>query len=131
MKCAGLIGFELTNGGDPPNTPTYRDAHASKNEQCSYDDDVKFLLSKRETLCNVSAVFHVIRGAYELWTEHQSQNLKDFNSSRSCYRNELRQHLDVKDGHMKVLIKLLRLGVDVNERDVGGQIHCFIVLEMA
>ena len=55
----------------------------------------------------VSAVFHVIRGSYELWTEHQSQNLKDFNSSRSRYRNELRQHLDVKDGHMKLVLMLM------------------------
>ena len=32
-----------------------------------------------------------------------------------------KQQIDAKDGHLKILIKLLSLGVDVNVRDVGGR----------
>ena len=76
------------------------------------EEGVKILLSKRETMYNVPAVFHVIRGAGDLFSEDPIlQDQQDF----------LRQNLEVKDGHMKILIKLLSLGVDVNARDVGGR----------
>ena len=31
-ECTGIPDFELTTESDPPDTPTYRDAHASKND---------------------------------------------------------------------------------------------------
>ena len=70
------------------------------------ENEVKRLLSKRESLLNMSAEFHVIEGATVLYSNGH---------------NYLRQNLDFKDGHMKILIKLLSLGVDVNARDIGGQ----------
>ena len=76
------------------------------------EEEVKRLLSKRESLLNISAVFHVIEGA-TVWNSVHPK-LQD-------YQNYLRQNLDVKDGHMKILVKLLSLGVDVNARDIGGQ----------
>ena len=82
------------------------------------EEGVKILLSKRETMYNVPAVFHVIRGAGDLFSEDPIlQDHQDF----------LRQNLEVKDGHMKILIKLLSLGVDVNARDVGGRTPLHLV----
>ena len=81
-------------------------------------DEVQRLVSKRESLFNVPAVIHVIMGAAHLYSEHPG--LLETGT-------QLRRHLDVKDGHMKILIKLLILGVDVNVRDVGGRTplhHC-------
>ena len=60
------------------------------------DEEIQMMLAKRETLMNVSALFHVITGAR-----------KYGNSSSSR-------------GHMKILIKLISLGVNVNVRDFAG-----------
>ena len=60
------------------------------------DEELKMIIAKRETLMNKSAVFHVISGA----RIHGSKN----------------KGLD----HMRILIKLLSLGVDVNVRDFAG-----------
>ena len=77
-------------------------------------NEVKVLLSKRESLHNRSAVSHVILGA-------QSQATND-EFLLQWYRQK------TKDGHMKILIKLLTLGVDVNVKDVAGRTplrYCF------
>ena len=64
------------------------------------DDDVKVLLSNSETL------FHLIQGASVLSSDHSWIFARHV------------PHL--KNGHMKILIKLLSLGVDVNVRNVDG-----------
>ena len=76
------------------------------------EKEVKRLISKRESLLNVSAVFHVISGAHRLYSDHPDL----LGYQYFCSRNE-----DVKYDHMKILIKLVSLGVDVNARDIAGQ----------
>ena len=68
------------------------------------EEEVKVQVSKRESLYNRSAVFHVIEGA-------------SFESLTSSDPNFLwwhRQHFKDGHSHMKILIKLLTLGADVN-----------------
>ena len=79
------------------------------------EDKVKLLLFKKESMYNVSAVFHVVRGALTLCSDDQS--VHDF---QFALRDVMNVDI-VPDGHMKILVKLLCLGVDVNERDVGGR----------
>ena len=57
------------------------------------DEELQMMLAKRETLMNMSAVFHVIIGA------------RKYGNSR---------------GHMRILIKLISLGVNVNVKDFAG-----------
>ena len=76
------------------------------------EEEVKDFLSKRETLYNVPAVFHVVSGAAILFSDDPISQEKQM-----MYK----QQIDAKDGHQKILIKLLSLGVDVNVRDVGGR----------
>ena len=61
------------------------------------ENQLKKLLSMRESMMNLGAVFHVVQGA------------------RNCGRA-----LDDKNEHIKILYKLISLGVDVNARDVAG-----------
>ena len=70
---------------------------------------IKQLLGMRESLMNYCAVFHVVQGARGL---HSKTEWKDI---QICQRN-----LNVKNEHVKILLKLLSLGVDVNVRDVAG-----------
>jgi len=77
------------------------------------DDEIKLLLGKRESLMNMSAVFHVVMGANLLYSEHPASAIQRWKERTKFY-------LDVKTDHMKILIKLLSLGVDVNARDVAG-----------
>ena len=65
------------------------------------EDDVKVLLTKRETLDNVSAVYHPISGAAMLYSDDPLAKNP---------QTTLRYKIDDKDGHMKILIKLLTLG---------------------
>ena len=57
------------------------------------DEEIQMMLAKRETMMNMSAVFHVIIGA------------RKYGNSR---------------GHMRILIKLISLGVNVNVKDFAG-----------
>ena len=69
------------------------------------EDDLKKMLTKRESLYNVSAIFHVVIGA---------RNQHPFLIAQSkCTPND-------KNEHMKILLKLLSLGIDVNVHDVAG-----------
>ena len=81
-------------------------------------EEMKVLLSKRETMYNVSAIFHVVKGARVLFAAVAA-------ADQEFLRDLRRQNLEAKYDHMKILIKLLCLGVDVNERDVGGQTPLF------
>ena len=60
------------------------------------DEELKIMIARRETLMNMSAIFHVVCGA-------RTHGLKDKGR-----------------GHVRILIKLLTLGVDVNVRDFAG-----------
>ena len=62
------------------------------------------MLERRETLQNVSAIFHVIIGA------RMSDQLRSLPI----------QTLEMKDGHLKIFIKLLSFKVDIHARDVAG-----------
>ena len=84
------------------------------------ENEIKVLLTKRETLYNVPAVFHPINGASMLFSDDPMNQEK-----REMYR----QQLDARDGHLRILIKLLTLGVDVNARDVGGRTPLHICCE--
>ena len=76
------------------------------------EEEIKVLVSKRESLLNVPALFHVILGAREAYC-----------SKGDYFRMYLEQvfSLELKDGHMNILIKLLSLGADVNAKDVAGR----------
>jgi len=69
------------------------------------EDDLQNMLTKRESLYNVSAIFHVVIGA---------RNQHPLIIEQSKYT------LNVKNEHMKILIKMLSLGIDVNVHDVAG-----------
>ena len=75
------------------------------------DEELKKMLSKRESLVNVSAIFHVIIGA---------RTFRKGNKTPTVVLNQAKDTLNVKNDHMKILIKLLLLGVDVNVHDVAG-----------
>ena len=95
------------------------------------EDEVKKLLSKRESLMNQCAIFHVVLGARIFYSNHPS-----------VIPEQIRQRffLNVKSDHMKILVKLLTLGADVNAKDMIGNtpLHCCqtqgsnpVVLKMA
>jgi len=69
------------------------------------DDDIQKMLTKRESLYNVSAIFHVVIGA-----RNQHPSIKE----------QSKWTLNVKNEHMKILVKLLSLGINVNVHDVAG-----------
>ena len=69
--------------------------------------DVRKLIEKRETLYNISATFLVIIGARFL-TNPDPQ----FDSIRSVVNN--------KEGHIKILVKLLDLGANLAAHDFAG-----------
>jgi len=73
--------------------------------------EIKRMIARRESLMNVSAIFHVVVGARALAEKHpdlaEVQKLSERN-------------LTVKNEHIKILEKLISLGADVNVRDVAG-----------
>jgi len=69
------------------------------------EDDLQKMLTKRESLYNVSAIFHVVIGA---------RNQHPLIIEQSKYT------LNIKNEHMKILLKMLSLGIDVNVHDVAG-----------
>ena len=69
--------------------------------------DVRKLIEKRETLYNISAIFLVIIGARSL-TNPDPQ----FDSMRYVVKN--------KEGHTKILLKLLELGANLAAHDMAG-----------
>jgi len=82
------------------------------------DDEVKKMLSKRESMLNVNAIFHVIIGARTMYTD-----LTNFKEMQTLARKVL----NVKKDHVKVLSKLISLGAEVNVHDVAGYTplhHC-------
>ena len=72
--------------------------------------NVKLLLSMRESLFNITAVFHVVHGARKLYSE-----------DGGVFRKISGKHDIENDGHMKILEKLLSLGAEVDPRDIGGR----------
>ena len=75
------------------------------------EEELKKMLSKRESLVNVSAIFHVISGA---------RLFGKGNNTPTDVLNLAKDKCNVKNDHMKILVKLLLLGVDVNVHDVAG-----------
>jgi len=82
-------------------------------------NELDMMLKKRESLLNYSAIFHVIIGA---------RSVGAGNLTPRPMLHRINSMLDVKNEHMKILIKLLSLGVDVNVHDFAGFTpfhHCF------
>lgn len=79
------------------------------------EQDLEHLLEKRESLYNVSAIFHVIMGARVLYGER-----KELEERRKRFNN-------IKSDHMACFLKLLELGAKINAKDVAGNTplhHC-------
>ncbi len=75
------------------------------------EQELEEMLSQRESLLNVSAIFHVVIGARFFGTGTKYEE---------CDINKAKESLFVKNDHMKILIKLISLGVEVNVHDVAG-----------
>lgn len=82
------------------------------------ETEIKKMIDRRESLMNISAIFHVVVGARTLSGTHpdlaEVQKLS-------------KKNLNVKSEHIQILEKLLSLGADVNVRDVAGYTplhHC-------
>jgi len=82
------------------------------------EHEVRNMLEVRESMLNVSAVFHVIIGARTL-----------------CGKNPLfrdiqiaaRRMMEIKNEHQKILSKLLELGANIHAKDIAGYTplhHC-------
>merc|ERR1719427_1150088 len=80
--------------------------------------EIRNMLEVRESLLNVSAVFHVIIGARTLCGKNP------------LFRDiQLAAHriMDVKNEHQKILTKLLELGANMHAKDIAGYTplhHC-------
>ena len=82
------------------------------------DEIVQMMLMKRETLLNINAIFHCVIGA-----RTNAVEMDEFREIQMVAK----QTLNIKNEHMKILIKLISLGVDVNVRDTAGYTplhHC-------
>jgi len=75
------------------------------------DEETAKMISKRETLYNVSAIFHVIIGARTIGIDDPG-----FYSGQQMARD----FMNIKMEHMKIFVKLLTLGCDLNCRDLAG-----------
>ena len=75
------------------------------------DEIVHMMLMKRETLLNINAIFHCVIGA-----RTNAVEMDEFREIQMVAK----QTLNIKNEHMKILIKLISLGVDVNVRDTAG-----------
>ena len=72
------------------------------------------ILEKRESLLNVSAVFHVIIGA------------RCLHGDNALFAS-VREKIENKNGHILILSKLLEMGVDLKAKDMAGYTplhHC-------
>ena len=69
------------------------------------------LLRMRESLLNNCAVLHLVHGARDL----HSQAPELIPQNQLCHTT-----LNVRNEHVKILLKLISLGADVNVRDVAG-----------
>jgi len=81
---------------------------------------VSKLLEARESLVNVSAVFHVIIGAKFL--RGDTEQVKGARKVAKMLMN-----VEVKDEHEKILTKLIELGANIHAKDVAGYTplhHC-------
>ena len=74
--------------------------------------EIKSMIEKRETLFNISAIFFLLHGANHLFDSLGKE-------TRVC--KTAKQSMNVKNEHMKILIKLLSLGANVNAHDVTGK----------
>jgi len=77
------------------------------------------LLFVRESLLNVSAVFHVVMGAKILLSDVQDPQLKLIQNGCRDLEYANMSDKDTRD-HLKVLEMLISLGVDVNAKDFAG-----------
>ena len=71
-------------------------------------ENVKLLLFMRESWFNVPAVYHVVHGAWNIC-----------NPDKDIQRMFMQRY--DRDGHLRILDKLLSLGAEVDPRDIGGR----------
>jgi len=74
-------------------------------------EKVADLLEMRESLLNVSAVFHVIIGARTLCGQ---------NPLFEDVQRAARRSMEIKNEHVKILAKLIELGANIHAKDVAG-----------
>ena len=77
------------------------------------------LLLLRESLLNVSAIFHVVMGAKILLSHSQCDKWKPIQDGCRDVKYENMGDRNTRD-HLKLLDFLISLGVDVNAKDVAG-----------
>jgi len=80
--------------------------------------EVTHLMEVRESLLNVSAVFHVIIGA---------RTLCGHNPLFRGVQQAARRRMEVKNEHQKILTKLIELGANIHAKDIAGYTplhHC-------
>jgi len=80
--------------------------------------EISNLLEVRESLLNVSALFHVINGARTLCGNNPLYRETKIAAARM---------MEVKNEHQKILTKLLELGANIHAKDVAGYTplhHC-------
>ena len=73
-------------------------------------EEVSKLLEARETLLNLSGVFHVIVGA---------RTLREDNARVRDVQVAARMMMEVKNDHEKILAKLIELGANIHAKDVA------------
>merc|ERR1719187_1030660 len=90
-------------------------AAMTKEIEKTSEKDLKKLLERRESLLNVSAIFHVVIGARTLCGEHDE--FADF----------WKQAGNMESDHMTCFLKLIELGARTDAKDVAGYTplhHC-------
>ena len=83
------------------------------------DIEVMLHLGMRESLMNFPALLHVVCGAKVIYSDQPAMLAE---------KRRMQGVLEVKHGHMKILKKLIELGVDLTVKDVAGRTflhHCF------
>ena len=76
------------------------------------EEEVRQLLNTRESLKRMGPLHHAVAGAVALCVD---------NPDTKSYRQEVAAVMPFKNGHLKIVLKLITLGAEVNMPDFAGQ----------
>ena len=76
------------------------------------EEEVGLLLNTRESLKRMGPLHHAVAGAVALCVD---------NPDTKSYRQEVAAVMPFKNGHLKIVLKLITLGAEVNMPDFAGQ----------